>query len=156
MSARTLVSAIAVLIAGCATVREIEPQTPSTPTPTPTCRAAADCEAKWSAARSYLLTHASYKIQNDSVDRLETYNPSEVSVGLRAQVSKALQPDGSYAIVAKFWCNNLLQCSPSAGKTLEDFNRTVAAAAAAAGGGWRDGAVSRRESVPRSRRGPTG
>jgi len=51
---------------------------------------------------------------------------------LRAQVNKALQPDGSYAIVAKFWCNNLLQCSPSAGKTLEDFNRTVAAAAAAA------------------------
>jgi ketosteroid isomerase-like protein len=127
MSARTLVSVIAVLIAGCATVPQIVREAPSIPTPT--CMGAADCEAKWSAARSYLLSHASYKIQNDSVDRLETYNPSnEVTVGLRAQVSKAIQPDGSYAIVAKFWCNNLIECSPNAGKTLEDFNRTVAAA----------------------------
>jgi ketosteroid isomerase-like protein len=43
-------------------------------------------------------------------------------------VNKEIQPDGSYAIVAKFWCNNLFECSPNAAKTLEDFNRTVAAA----------------------------
>jgi hypothetical protein len=128
MTARTLVSVIAVLMGGCATIPQIVREAPSTPTPT--CKTAADCEAKWSAARSYLLRHAGYGIQNDSVDRLETYNPSnEVTVGLRAQVNKAIQPDGSYAIVAKFWCNNLFECSPNAGKTLEDFNRTVAAAA---------------------------
>jgi ketosteroid isomerase-like protein len=117
-------------MAGCATVQEFEPE--PHPTSTPTCNGAADCEAKWSAARSYLLSHTSYKLQNDSVDRLATYNPtSEVSVGLRAEVNKALQPDGSYAIAAKFWCNNLFQCSPNASKTLEDFNHTVAAATAA-------------------------
>ena len=127
MTARILVSVIAVLISGCATVEEVEPQAPTTPTPT--CKGAADCEVKWSAARSYLLSHAAYKLQNDSVDRLETFNPSnEATVGLRAQVNKALQPDGSYAIVAKFWCNNLVVCSPNADKTLSDFNRTVAAA----------------------------
>jgi ketosteroid isomerase-like protein len=127
MSARCLISVIAVLIVGCATIPQVVREAPSTPTPT--CQSAADCEAKWSAARSYLLTHTSYKIQNDSVDRLETYNPSnEVTVGLRAQVSKAIQPDGRYAIVAKFWCNNLFECSPNAAKTLEDFNRTVTAA----------------------------
>ena len=83
--------------------------------PTPTCKGAADCEVKWSAARTYLIDHAAYKLQNDSVDRLETYNPNEdSSAGLRAQVSRAIQPDGSYAIVAKFWCNNLFECSPSA------------------------------------------
>jgi ketosteroid isomerase-like protein len=126
MFTRTLVSIFAALTTGCATIPQFVGGAPSTPTPT--CKAAADCEAKWSAARSYLLVHASYKIQNDSVDRLETYNPSEVTVGLRAKVSKAIQPDGSYAIVAKFWCNNLFECSPNADKTLEDFNRTVAAA----------------------------
>jgi hypothetical protein len=126
MSARTLVCLMTVLMAGCATVAQIAPETPKTPTPT--CMGAADCQAKWSAARSYLLSHASYKIENDSVDRLETYNPGEVTVGLRAQVNKAIQPDGSYAIVAKFWCNNLFECTPNAAKTLEDFNRTVTAA----------------------------
>jgi hypothetical protein len=127
MSARILISLAVLLAAGCATVEEVEPRTPTTPTPT--CKGAADCDAKWSAARSYIISHASYEIQNNSVDRIETYNPSnEATMGLRAQVNKSLQPDGSFAIVAKFWCNNLIQCSPNADKTLSDFNRTVAAA----------------------------
>jgi ketosteroid isomerase-like protein len=130
VSARFLVSALAVLIAGCATVQEVEPPKPVVPTPT--CKGAADCEVKWSAARTYLIDHAAYKLQNDSVDRLETYNPNEdSSAGLRAQVSRAIQPDGSYAIVAKFWCNNLFECSPSASRTLNDFNSTIAATGSA-------------------------
>lgn len=133
MSARLVVSIAAWLLAGCAAI----PKTPfsgAPSAPTPTCTAAADCDAKWAAARTFLLSHTSYKIQNDSVDRLETFNPSEVSDGLRANVSKLIQPDGSYAIEAKFWCNNLIECSPSADKTLEQFNRTVAAAAPATAG----------------------
>lgn len=129
MFTRALIGVSALLIAGCAAIpKEFVGGQPSTPTPT--CKGAADCDAKWSAARNYLLAHTSYKIQNDSVDRLETYNPGEVTVGLRAKVSKSLQPDGTYAIVATFWCNNLFQCSPNADKTLEDFNRTVGAASA--------------------------
>jgi hypothetical protein len=131
MFARPFASAMAVLITGCATVPQFIGDAPKTPTPT--CNGAADCDAEWSAARSYLVSHTGYKIQNDSVDRLETYNPSEVTVGLRARVSKAIQPDGSYAIVAKFWCNNLFECSPNAERTLEDFNRTVAAAGSGGG-----------------------
>ena len=127
MSPRILVSLSAVLIAGCAAVPQFVGGTPSTPTPT--CIGAADCAAQWSAARRYLVDHASYQIQNDSADRIETFDPkSDVTVGLRAKVTKEIQPDGSYAIVAKFWCNNLFECSPNAAKTLEDFNRSVAAA----------------------------
>jgi hypothetical protein len=127
MFERTVVSVIAVLIAGCAALpKQLVGGEPSTPTPV--CKGVADCDAKWSAARSFLGSHTSYQIQNDSVDRLETFNPSEVTVGLRAKVNKTIQPDGSYAIVAKFWCNNLIQCKPNADTTLEDFNRTIGAA----------------------------
>jgi ketosteroid isomerase-like protein len=126
MLMRILAGAIAVLLCACASAPQFVGK--ETSTPTPTCNTAADCDAKWSAARSYLVAHAGYGIQNDSVDRLETYNPaSEVTMGLRAKVSKAIQPDGSYAIVAKFWCNNLFECRPNADKTLEDFNRSIGA-----------------------------
>jgi hypothetical protein len=127
MSPRTLVGVLVILISGCATVEQVNPHTPTAPTPT--CKGAVDCDTKWSAARSYLISHAAYELQNDSVDRLETFNPAnEATVGLRAQVNKSLQPDGSYAIVAKFWCNNLVVCTPAVGPTLSDFNRTVAEA----------------------------
>jgi ketosteroid isomerase-like protein len=130
MSPRIFVGILAVLVLGCASVPQFVGKGPSTSTPT--CNSAADCEAKWSAARSYVLAHASYGIENDSVDRLETYDPkSDVTMGLRAKVSKTIQPDGSYAIVAKFWCNNLFECKPDADRTLEDFNRTIGAVGAA-------------------------
>ncbi len=127
MSGRIVVSLVALLAAGCATVQEVRPQTPTVPTPT--CKGVADCDAKWSAARSYLIDHAAYKLENDSADRLETFDPSnEATMGLRASVHREYEPDGSFAIVAKFWCNNLIVCSPNAKEALSDFNRTVEAA----------------------------
>jgi hypothetical protein len=127
MCGRIVVGLVALLAAGCATVQEVRPQTPTVPTPT--CKGVADCDAKWSAARNYLIAHAAYKLENDSADRLETFNPSnEATMGLRANVHREYEPDGSFAIVAKFWCNNLIVCSPDAKEALSDFNRTVAAA----------------------------
>lgn len=126
MSARFAVGVAALLIGGCAVVQEKTPLAETPTAPTPTCKSATDCEAKWAAARNFVLSHTTYKLQNDSVDRLDTFNSvSDVSMTLRASVTKLIQPDGSYAITAKFWCNNLFECSPNANKTLDDFNREI-------------------------------
>jgi ketosteroid isomerase-like protein len=133
MSGRKIVSLVALLTAGCATVQDVRPPTPTVPTPT--CKGVADCDAKWSVARNYLIDHAAYKLENDSTDRLETFNPSnEATMGLRASVHREYEPDGSFAIVAKFWCNNLIVCSPDTKEALNDFNRAVAATTASESG----------------------
>ena len=133
MSGRMIVSLVTLLAAGCATVQDVRPQTPTAPTPT--CKGVADCDAKWSAARKYLLDHAAYKLEIDSTDRLETFNPSnEATTGLRASVHREYEPDSSFAIVAKFWCNNLIVCSPDTKEALNDFNRAVAAATSSESG----------------------
>jgi ketosteroid isomerase-like protein len=129
MSVRIAASFAVLLMTGCAVVQEKNPLPEHRAVPMPTCKGAADCEAKWSAARTFVIAHTSYKIENDSVGRLETYNPAnEVTDGLRARVTRTIQPDGSYAIEAKFWCNNLIECKPSAASTTDDFNRSVGAA----------------------------
>lgn len=109
---------------GCASV----PQTPIAATPV--CAGAAQCQAEWDAARTFVINNAGYKIQTYSQDFFQTYNATNDSPDLAAIVNK--QPDGPdrYKIVASFSCDNLFGCIPNQWKTLDAFNRTVAAAGA--------------------------
>jgi hypothetical protein len=82
---------------------------------------------KWSAARTFLLAHAGYKLQTYSPDFMETFNPIGYDTSLAVQVNKAPLLGGSYEIQAKFFCANIFACYPDPRATLDQFNRTVAA-----------------------------
>jgi hypothetical protein len=79
----------------------------------------------WSAARSWVLSHAGTKIQTYGADYFDTYNPIPNSPALAAQVSKDALGSGKYKIGAKLWCDNMFGCQPNAWQALLDFNRTV-------------------------------
>jgi hypothetical protein len=118
---------IVTLLAGlglvaCATV----PQAPISPTPT--CSTDSDCTAKWTAARTFVLAHAGYRIQTYFPDYMRTSNPVEESPTLAAEVNKSPSPSGGYLIAAQFYCMNDVDCAPYARNTLDEFNREVAAA----------------------------
>jgi hypothetical protein len=114
--------ALSIALGGCATT----PQAPLAPAPT--CSTEADCTAKWAAARTFVLSHAGYKIETYSADFLQTFNPGEGDTQLAATVNKAPLPGGGYAIQATFFCGNVFGCTPSARDTLDQFNKAVAAA----------------------------
>ena len=57
-----------------------------------------------------------------------SYSPVGGSPSLGAQVNRQSLPDGSTAIVAKFWCDNPFGCIPKADVTLNQFTATVNAA----------------------------
>ncbi|HEY1724000.1 MAG TPA: hypothetical protein VGF89_01150 [Steroidobacteraceae bacterium] len=115
-----LAAPIAASLISCAT-------TPSAPiAPAPICSSDADCTVKWAAARTYVLQNTAYKIQTYSPDFMQTFNPGPGDAALAATVNKAPQPNGTYAIVATFFCNNMFGCVPSASLVLDGFNRYVA------------------------------
>jgi hypothetical protein len=110
----------AAALAGCVTM-------PAEPiAAAPTCMTDADCSVKWAAARTFVLSHAGYKIQTYSTDYLETYNSVDTSTDLAAQVNREPLPGGGYQITGRFWCANIFGCVPGARETLDGFNRYVA------------------------------
>jgi hypothetical protein len=104
----------------------IPPTVPQTQlAPTPTCTSQADCDMKWSAARTFVLSHSGYKFQTYTPDFMETYSPANGDVALGAQVNREPAENGSYRISAKFWCDNIFACVPAAAPTLNAFNIAV-------------------------------
>jgi hypothetical protein len=129
---RSLTLAASLALTGCPVswyeARASHPPTPPV-TPAPTCSTDADCTVKWAAARTFVLAHASYKMQTYSTDFFQTFNPApDDPRGLGAQVNKEPLPGGGNAITAKFYCGSQWDCSANASKVLDEFNRTVAAA----------------------------
>jgi len=84
---------------------------------------------KWAAARTFVINHAGFKLQTYSADYMVTYSPSGGSTALGAEVNK--QPvQGGYALVARFWCDNMFGCVPNANDTLKAFTIAVNAVGA--------------------------
>lgn len=115
--------AILIYMTGCAT---IAPQRQAMLQKTiPICYGEKECEAKWAAARRWILNNANRKIQIYSNDLIETYNPERCSPGLAARIVKEPTGDGGYFIVATVWCDNIFGCIPKRADALLDFNNYV-------------------------------
>lgn len=112
------------LLSGCVTAPKVAMA------PTPICHGKQQCSVEWAEARTFVIDHAGMKIQTYSSDFLQTYNPINDTTDLAALVNKQPLPDGSYKIVARFWCDNIFGCLPDQTATLSEFNRKVAAAGA--------------------------
>lgn len=129
MGMRFLVVLFFAVLTGCAANQNNVALQQEAARTVPTCSTADDCEIMWSAARQWVLSNAGYKIQNYGADYFDTYNPTQNSPLLAAQVSKNAVGGGVYKINAKFWCANIFGCQPRSWEALVEFNRAVNAAA---------------------------
>jgi Short C-terminal domain len=90
----------------------------------PTCQSEKECEAKWSAARRWVLNNSSTKIQTMTDDFIETYNP-RYSTDIAVRVSKEPVASGGYRFVVNVWCKNIFGCFPNTLDAANDFNNYV-------------------------------
>lgn len=129
MTPRTLAPLLAAaMLAGCQTYQtmtEIPPE--PVPGPTPTCSSSAECDAKWSAARLYLIHLGGNRIDRDTADYIFTANTNDAS--LSAQVTREPVSAGVYRIVAVFGCygaSNAKGCLPTSPQAaLARFNSAL-------------------------------
>ena len=96
----------------------------------PACKDSKECEVMWAAARDWVLSNISWKIQTISDGFIQTFSPPLGDITLAATVRKQPQMDGSYRIIVSTYCNNPVWgfCSPDSWEAALHFNRTVNAA----------------------------
>jgi hypothetical protein len=111
---------LSICAVGCASAPTI--------TPPPTCATKTECDVKWGVARTFILNNSRYKFQTLTDDYMVTFSPTGGDTYLGAQVNREPLPNGGWAIVGKFWCDNIFGCNPPAAKTLNEFNAAVSAA----------------------------
>lgn len=90
----------------------------------PVCEGAADCEAKWQAAYSWVLDTATYTIRVASPDRIETYNADNTRAGTAVQVTREALGGDRYRFLVNVDCFAIYGCPPI-WETRIDFNRIV-------------------------------
>lgn len=101
----------------------------------PICNDGKECEVKWSAARRWVLSNSSMKIQHYSPDFIETFNPEAYGAGIAARVTKEPVSNSDYRIVVEVWCNNMFGCVPPSLQAAQSFNDFVNRSWAAGPGG---------------------
>lgn len=123
---RLLIAAAPLAISGCATsgIEAAAAQRRFQAT-IPTCGGGKECEVKWAAARRWVLSSSSMKIQHYSPDFIETFNPEAYSAGIAARVTKEPFSNTDYRIVVEVWCNNLFGCVPPIAQASQAFNDFV-------------------------------
>lgn len=90
----------------------------------PVCEGAADCAAKWEAARNWVVNTPSYGIRVSNDDRIETYDADSTRAGTAIQVSRESLGGDRYRILVNVDCFAIYGCPPY-WETKIDFNRSV-------------------------------
>lgn len=91
----------------------------------PTCSTAKECEAKWSAARRWVLDHCGFRLQTVTADYMETYNVRDVaSTAMWCRVTRSPISETVYRIELENGVNNLFALGGLA-ESRADFNAFV-------------------------------
>ncbi|MYA37437.1 MAG: hypothetical protein F4234_12110 [Gammaproteobacteria bacterium] len=90
----------------------------------PICASEAECEAKWSAARSWVIANADFTLRTDSDTRIDTLNADSTRSGTAVQVDRVEGQNGEFQIVVDVECFAAYGC-PSELDMRLDFNRTI-------------------------------
>ncbi len=100
---------------------------------TPVCFSKPDCDAKWAASREWMQKNFGHKIQIDSDDLIQTYDPEPYDAHLAASVSRnavsVTKGEQSYAIKIRARCANKFGCVQSVDDYILGFNENVSNAA---------------------------
>jgi hypothetical protein len=111
----------AAMLSGCVSQEAIDAERRFQST-IPTCSAEKECELKWAAARRWLLSNSSMKLQHYAADLMETYNPAQEGIG--ARVIKEPIDNTTYRLVVDVWCGGF-SCLGSMTELKQSFNDYV-------------------------------
>lgn len=93
----------------------------------PMCSTDKECQAKWSAARRWVLDNCSFKLQHITDDYMETFNSGDyAATGMWCRVTKTPISDITYRIELENGVNNPFASGLSGARSR--FNQYVTAA----------------------------
>lgn len=118
MRSRIFAALAAATMAGCVSQQSVDAERHFEST-IPTCSGAKDCEIKWAAARQWLLSNMTMKLQHYAPDYMETFNP--VDEGIGGRVTKDPVDDTTYKITVAISCAGFT-CLGSMTKIKQSFN----------------------------------
>lgn len=107
-----------VVLAGCSsykpkTIEQIRAERAAEPKKqAAVCTTKPQCDAMWLAAKKYIQQETTLRLQHDSDDLIQTYNPRTMP-GMYGEAERRPNPDGSYSIAGKFTCRIARYCKPS-------------------------------------------
>ncbi|MXX07677.1 MAG: hypothetical protein F4X09_02780 [Gammaproteobacteria bacterium] len=112
------------MLASCAASEEYLARLAEVERTIPICATDAECEAKWSAARSWVIANADFSLRTDSDTRIDTLNADSTRSGTAVQVDRVEGQNGEFQIVVDVECFAAYGC-PSELDMRLDFNRTI-------------------------------
>jgi hypothetical protein len=115
---------IAVLFIGCANGPIAHPKAYEYQSTIPICKEET-CNAKWSAAQTWVSEYCPTKIKTVTDSIIETYEPSPNSTSIAAKVTKEPVGNGNYLIKISPYCDNPIECEPTTIDASIDFNKYV-------------------------------
>ena len=121
-----LITAAAALLLSCGTSAERQARLDEFNRTIPTCSNAAECTAKWNAAREWVVANADFELRSNSDTRIDTLNADSTRSGTSIQVDRVAVGDGSYQIVVDVECFAAYGCPNELDKAIE-FNRVIGA-----------------------------
>ncbi len=119
-----VVSCASLLLVACGASEEYLARLAEVERTIPVCASDAECEAKWSAARSWVIANADFTLRTDSDTRIDTLNADSTRSGTAVQVDRVEGQNGEFQIVVDVECFAAYGC-PSELDMRLDFNRTI-------------------------------
>lgn len=118
----------ALLLQGCASTEELaarDQEAAFYERSIPRCSTDKECQAKWSAARRWVLDHCDFKLEHVTDDFMETFNIQDsASTGVWCRVTKSPENDTTYRIELENGANNWFAQGDLKSRRV-DFNRYV-------------------------------
>ncbi len=119
-----VVSCTSLMLASCGASEEYLARLAEVERTIPYCTSEAECEAKWSAARDWVIANADFTLRTDNDTRIDTLNADSTRSGTAVQVDRMEGRNGEFQIVVDVECFAAYGC-PSELDMRLDFNRTV-------------------------------
>ncbi len=116
-----------VSLASCSGSEEYQARLAEFQSTIPICASDAECDAKWSAARDWVVANADFSLRSDNEMRIDTLNADSTRSGTAIQVDRVEGQNGEYQIIVDVECFAAFGC-PSELDMRLDFNRTINAA----------------------------
>lgn len=90
----------------------------------PVCTSEAECQAKWDAARAWVVANADFSLRTDNENRIDTLNADSTRSGTAVQVDRVAGQNGEFRIIVDVECFAAYGCPSEVDMSL-DFNRTI-------------------------------
>jgi len=115
------------LLSGCAESPQFVAKRERIEETTPICVGVEDCDAKWEAARHWVINHAGFYVQTANSQLIDTYIGGDDDE--RPVVRVVKQPLGGekYKIVISISCTNFFGCVPNKWNEALAFNQAISA-----------------------------